>query len=382
MSAHAKGTRLWLRPSTGSRAAVWCIKDGDDRISTGFGERDREQAERALARHIAARHRPEKKGARPPSELSQIPVADVLNIYATEKGDGQSSPREVAARIGRLLAYFGKKTLAEVTPGASKDYAAKRGSQSSARRELEDLKAALAWYWSPERDGNANIDVAIPQINIPLPPKSAPRNNFLTHEQAVKLGKAAWRYREVQKGKVTDRASRQHIARFILVALYTGTRSGAICNAALTPAIGRGYVDLEKGIFHRRGLGVTETKKRQPEVLIHPKLLAHMRRWRRLGLSNNAVIEFAGQPVKSVKKAFARAAEDAGVEASPHTLRHTAVSWAMQSGVDIYKAAHLFGMTPEMIVKVYGHLHPEHHGEVLDAIRKPPRRVGFARAVK
>ena len=34
---------------------------------------------------------------------------------------------------------------------------------------------------------------------------------------------AAWRYREVQKGFI-HRRSRRHIARFILVALYTGTR--------------------------------------------------------------------------------------------------------------------------------------------------------------
>jgi hypothetical protein len=62
------------------------------------------------------------------------------------------------------------------------------------------------------------------------------------------LIRAAWRYREVQKGKLTDRASRQHVARFILVGLYTGTRSGAICGAALSPAIGRGCVDLSPTI--------------------------------------------------------------------------------------------------------------------------------------
>jgi hypothetical protein len=31
---------------------------------------------------------------------------------------------------------------------------------------------------------------------------------------------AARRYRELQKGKPTDRQSRQHVARFVLVALY------------------------------------------------------------------------------------------------------------------------------------------------------------------
>ena len=58
---------------------------------------------------------------------------------------------------------------------------------------------------------------------------------------------AAWRYREAQKGHLTGRRSRKHIARFMLVALYTGTRSGAICGAAIWPTEGRGYVDLDEG---------------------------------------------------------------------------------------------------------------------------------------
>jgi hypothetical protein len=48
---------------------------------------------------------------------------------------------------------------------------------------------------------------------------------------------AAWRRRET---KVTGRYTAKHIARFILVALYTGTRTGAICGAAMMPTIGRG----------------------------------------------------------------------------------------------------------------------------------------------
>jgi integrase len=43
------------------------------------------------------------------------------------------------------------------------------------------------------------------------------------------------------------------------------------------------------------------------------------------------VIEFAGKPVDRVTKAFARVAADAKVkDVTPHVLRHTAVTWAMQ----------------------------------------------------
>ena len=50
---------------------------------------------------------------------------------------------------------------------------------------------------------------------------ATPRERWLTGGEAARMIWAAWRYREKQKGKPTGRRSRQHIARFILLALYT-----------------------------------------------------------------------------------------------------------------------------------------------------------------
>jgi hypothetical protein len=79
--------------------------------------------------------------------------------------------------------------------------------------------------------------------------------------------------RQVMRDEVTKRAVGRHIARFILVGLYTGTRHAAICSAALAPAIGRGYVDVERGVFHRRAKGAKATilvteKERGPGTTI------------------------------------------------------------------------------------------------------------------
>ncbi len=52
------------------------------------------------------------------------------------------------------------------------------------------------------------------------------------------------------------------------------------------PAVGRGHVDLEQGVFYRRAIGRRKTKKRQPPVKLPPRLLAHMRRWAALGFAN------------------------------------------------------------------------------------------------
>jgi hypothetical protein len=76
----------------------------------------------------------------------------------------------------------------------------------------------------------------------------------------------------------------------ILVGMYTGTRASAICGASLTQTPGRGYVDLERGVFYRRA--IKETDKRQPPVRLPPRLLAHMRRWQRVGASQAAIVEY------------------------------------------------------------------------------------------
>jgi integrase len=45
---------------------------------------------------------------------------------------------------------------------------------------------------------------------------------------------------------------------------------------------------------------------------------------------------------------------------TPHTLRHTAATWLMQAGVDMWEAAGFLGMSVAVLEKTYGHHHPNH----------------------
>ena len=49
-----------------------------------------------------------------------------------------------------------------------------------------------------------------------------------------------------------------------------------------------------------------------------------------------------------------------GQTMSPRTLRHTAATWLMQPGTDVWEAAGYLGMTIEMLSQRYGHHHPDH----------------------
>ena len=57
--------------------------------------------------------------------------------------------------------------------------------------------------------------------------------------------------KQTWKAQPSDRRTGRHLARFILVGLYMGTRSGAIRGAAMRPTPGHGFIDLERGVFYR-----------------------------------------------------------------------------------------------------------------------------------
>jgi len=136
------------------------------------------------------------------------------------------------------------------------------------------------------------------------------------------------------------------------------------------PTVGRGHVDLERGVFYRRAIGRRKTKKGQPPVKLPPRLLAHMRRWAARGLSRKAVVEWNCKPVASVRKGFEAAvrAADLGADVTPHILRHTCATWLMQGGVDLWHAAGFLGMTVQQLEAGYGHHHPDYQEQAVAAL--------------
>jgi integrase len=124
-----------------------------------------------------------------------------------------------------------------------------------------------------------------------------------------------------------------------------------------------------------------KTKKRQPSIRMPPRLLAHVRRWARLKIANDFLIEWQGDPVKRINKAFrsVRKAAGLGPKVTPHTLRHTAITWQAQLGVPPYEICGFFGITIEVFERVYGHHHPDYQSNAVNAFnrsRQKPDRIG------
>ena len=92
------------------------------------------------------------------------------------------------------------------------------------------------------------------------------------------------------------------------------------------------------------------------------------------------VLHINGARIKDIKKGFAASCERAGLEGvSPHTLRHTAATWLMQAGTDVWQASGFLSMSTETLQRVYGHHHPDYQREAAENIGKRPQNVRVIR---
>jgi integrase len=391
MPRPSKGPRLELQTGEG-RTAKWIIRDGKRNISTRCDESDREGAERKLADYIISKHDASK--AINANDPNSTKIADILSvemkrIAATTMP--QLRKNELITVCQNMGNWFGHRVVGDLNGDLQERYARERrrsvmrlvdGKRVSvatdepapiaAYRDLKFLAAAINRFFKKKIGG------VVTAFSPTLPEAPEARVRWLTRSEAAQLIWAAWRARKKtklpgSKGRHTSR----HISRYILVGIYTGSRNGDICGAAVIPTIGRGYVDLDKGIFKRKPDNKKETSKRQPTVPIPPRLLAHMRRWHRLGISKRTVVEFNDKPVSVIKEGWSTMVELAGLATDDkkqkvirHTLRHTAITWYLDQGVDIEKVSLYCGVSVATIRKTYRHVMPGTFDELLGASTK------------
>lgn len=200
---------------------------------------------------------------------------------------------------------------------------------------METLRAAIR-YWHREY-GPLSV---LPALALPHKPEA--RDRWLTRNEAARL---LWAARRTE-----------HLKRFILIGLYTGTRSGAIL------AMRWEWIDLDRGIMRRRGPSEQETTKRRPPVRLGRLILSFLRRWKHQDRDRRqtTVVHYDGHSIRKLRRSWAAACRRSGLAAvTPHTLRHTRATWMMHEGVPPWQAAGSLGMSLEMLTRVYGHHHPD-----------------------
>lgn len=348
MSRKRLPARLRLRERAG-REPRWVIVDGRKEVDTGCSPGDYKRAEEKLGEHIAQTRAIDTSERNP----AQISVADVIALYLTH-----NPTPPMCYHAAPLLAFFGLKTLRDINGALCRKYAAERGKKvvtGTVRRELGTLQAAIN-HWHLE----SPLD-AVPKVW--KPEDSPPRDRVLTRQEGAKLLNAARKLRL------------PYVARFILLGLYTGTRHATILQLRWYPSREAGWLDWENGIIYRAGKGEKQTRKRRSNARIPDRLLAHVRRWARLDLAAGpqlSVIRYKSQPIARQQRGWDAIVKAAGLgpDVTPHVLKHSATTWLLRSGVDIWHVSALTSTSMKTLEAVYGHHSPEFQKDVATAFRR------------
>jgi integrase len=307
---------------------------------------------------------------------------------------GHADPAATADRIKFLRAFWAGHTLDYVCGNTCDGYIEQRSTDAAARRELEDFRAAINHH--RKRGLHDRI------ISVSLPEKGKPRELWFERDQAATAIWAAWRYKDLQtegefvgintatrgdkiwyyawrggprlyakwgtpefkvqyeaaiKNRTPIRYTRRHVAHFMVFARWMGSRPSVICSTSIEAERPKGlpWCDLKTGMFYGLPDGEHETKKRRQKAKIPKPLLAHLRRWQKLG--HRYVVQFNGAPVLRVTKAHNAAIADAGLppEYTPHIWRHSVATWLMRVGADPWKVSKFLAMSLETLLRVYGH---------------------------
>jgi len=341
MPRPAKGARLHKfkhRPH-------YYIRDtGQKDRSTGCTSRA--AAEKVLAAYIATKGR---TGAA--NEPQNVTCAEILAIYAEEYAHTAADQARIGYAIDALLPFWSDLKASDVKGETCRRYAKWRDrSDGTTRRELGTLQAALNYC---DREGFITY---APSVTLPNKPPS--KDRWLTRDEAAQL---LWRAYRGHKSK--------HLARFILISLYTGNRKDTTLRMGFEANTIGGWFDLENGIMYRRADAERQTAKRRTPARIPRQLLAHLRRWKASG--SVWAVEYQGARVGDIKRAFAKACDcDQLRGVTPHTLKHTAITWVLQGGASVWDAAGYFATSPETIERVYGHHSPDFQQSAIKAIER------------
>lgn len=275
-------------------------------------------------------------------------IADVLTVYGREVAPTKKTARIIGYRINVLLNWWGDKTVADITAKSCRAYAGSKATQG-ASADIKTLRSAVK-YWHQEYG---------PLQSMPVfwtPKANPPRERWLTRPEAARFLFHARRY--------------QHLRRMILLGLYTGSRPGVVLKLTWD------QIDFRSEIMHRVPIGAKQDeKKRAPKVRLGNRILAHLRRWRRLdGKDVTVICHYKGNAVVDPWQSWGRARDAAGLQGiTPHVLRHTRATWMMQAGVPIWDAAGFLGMTVKTLESVYGHHAPSHQEQAANIEKLVPR---------
>jgi integrase len=196
--------------------------------------------------------------------------------------------------------------------------------------ELNHLRIVVSWA------GKRNRIARVPYID--MPPKPAARERWLSRGDLQSL---------------KHNATGPHIRLFIILAMATGGRKEALLTLKWE------QVDFVRGIIHLDDQKSPHKRKGRASVPMNRTILAALHEARKAAISDY-VIEWNGQPVKSVKRSLAATAKKAGLEGvTAHVFRHSAARWQAEAGIPMSEIAAYLGHSDDRVTqRIYAKYSP------------------------
>ncbi len=287
---------------------------------------------------------------------------ELMERYLSEHAAKKSQPRHYRGYVKNLNAFFGGRTLVEITPKLISQYKNRRYEAglkpASINRELSALKKAFnlavqEWEWCREN----------PAQRVSMERENNKRDRWLTLEEEQRLVQSCtpWIYD------------------LVVIALHTGMRMGEILELTW-----RG-VD-----FNRRTITVLRSKNGERRTIpVNETVLTVLKQKAKVrGLTTELVFcSRAFTPIESghLRRSFRSAVKKAQIEDFHfHDLRHTFATRLVQAGVDLYKVQRLLGHKSSTMTQRYAHHYPEslRDGvEMLDQMRAHDTNLVQSRGV-
>lgn len=307
---------------------IWCAvrRHGGKTQRTSLHTKDRGEAERRLRDYFTAA---------PKGDL----IDGIMLAYiADKKEQGARSVNAMEASWKALGPTFGHLRPDQVNRPLCRMYAKARRaggvSDGTVIKDLGVLKAGLGWAKM------ANLAA------FEMPATPPPRDRYITREEMERLAQGA---------------ESAHAELFIRLAWATAGRASALLELTWDRVdFIRGQIRLSAGQGRQKGratVPMTDSLRAALEAAYKVRTCHH-------------VIEWGGEPIQNIAKAFRRAGERAGIEGiSPHILRHSAAVKMATDGISLHKIGQFLGHSdPRVTYRVYAKYSPEHLSDAKAAL--------------
>lgn len=195
----------------------------------------------------------------------------------------------------------------------------------------------------------------------------AEKNKLLDKAPAIERpAKPEPKWDHLTRGEITglmSTANSPHVKLAINLMIATGARN----EAAMQLTWDR--VDFERRMIQLRNPFDRNRRKGRATVPMNDRLYDALLKAKE-GAQTPFVVEWAGQPVKSIKRGLKAAGTAIGrPDVSPHMLRHSAAVWLAEDGHSMYEIAQYLGHDDvKTTTRIYARFSPTHLRKLADSL--------------